>query len=120
MHKDEYEGVQTITIEYKEIGELPVDAVVTIRCPENETLTYWNLKLNNGTKFWIGHIRFPVIEVPFDDLRNGDHSYILSSSLDEHLQGLSSLRCMRDQAGRAILRLSASGEGPRTPHQICG
>jgi hypothetical protein len=32
---------QTVAIEYKEIGQLPVDARVTIRCPTDETLTYW-------------------------------------------------------------------------------
>src|SRR5271157_1711514 len=52
----------TITIEYKELGGLPVDARVTIRCPAGETLTYWNLEVNNQTTSWIGHIQFPVIE----------------------------------------------------------
>ena len=87
VHKDENETGQTIKIEYKEIGELPFDGLVTIRCPANETLSYWNLELKNGTKSWIGHVRFPVIEVPFDDPRDGDHSYILSSSLDGSLTG---------------------------------
>ena len=35
----------------KEMGELPVDARVTVRCPANETLTYWNLEVNNRTTF---------------------------------------------------------------------
>lgn len=87
VRKDGNEREQTITIEFKEIGELPVDALVTIRCPGNETLTYWSLKLKNGTKSWIGHVRFPVIEVPFDNRTDGDHSYILSSSLDGSLAG---------------------------------
>ena len=87
VQKEENENGQTIKIEYKEIGELPVDGLVTIRCPANETLTYWNLELKNGTKSWIGHVRFPVIEVPFDNPMDGDHSYILSSSLDGSLSG---------------------------------
>ena len=87
VHKDENEKGQTVTIEYKEIGELPVDAIVTIRCPANEALTYWNLQLKNGTKSWIGHVQFPVIEVPFDNPTEGDPSYILSSSLDGSLAG---------------------------------
>ena len=84
--EEEYSG-QIVTIEFKEIGGLPVDGLVKIRCPANETLTYWNLQLKNGTKSWIGHIRFPVIEVPFDNPVDGDHSYILSSSLDGSLAG---------------------------------
>jgi len=87
VHKDENDGGQTITLEYKEIGELDVDARVTIRCPANETLTYWNLELKNGTKSWIGHVQFPVIEVPFDNPTERDHGYILSSSLDGSLTG---------------------------------
>ena len=51
VRKEEGDNGQTITIEFKQIGELPVDAVVTVRCPANETLTYWNLELNNGTRW---------------------------------------------------------------------
>ena len=78
---------QTITIEYKEIGQLPVDARVTIRCPAGETLTYWNLEVNNRTTSWIGHIQFPVIEVPFDNPTDKGYSHILWSSADGALAG---------------------------------
>ncbi len=87
VRKDENERGQTVTIEYKEIGELPVDGIVTIRCPANEALTYWNLELKNQTKSWIGHVQFPVIEVPFDNPGEGDPSHILSPSLDGFLAG---------------------------------
>ncbi len=43
VNKDQDEKGQTVTIEYKQIGDLPVDGLVTIRCPANEALTYWNL-----------------------------------------------------------------------------
>jgi hypothetical protein len=78
---------QTVTIEYKEIGELPVDARVTIRCPAAETLTYWNLEVNNRTTSWIGHIQFPVIEVPFDNPTDKHYSHILWSFADGALAG---------------------------------
>src|SRR5215831_11371457 len=74
VHKQSGESETTINIEFKQIGELPLDGVVTIRCPDNETLTYWSLELQNGTHSWIGHVRFPVIEVPFDDPTQGDRS----------------------------------------------
>jgi hypothetical protein len=87
VNKDEDEKGQTVTIEYKEIAELPVDGIVTIRCPANEALTYWNLELKNGTNSWIGHVQFPLIEVPFDNPMEDDPSHILSSSLDGALAG---------------------------------
>jgi len=78
---------QTITLEYKEIGQSPVDARVTIRCPAGETLTYWNLEVNNRTTSWIGHIQFPVIEVPFDNPTDKGYSHILWSNADGALAG---------------------------------
>ena len=78
---------QTITIDYKEIGQSPVDARVTIRCPAGETLTYWNLEVNNRTTSWIGHIQFPVIEVPFDNPTDKGYSHILWSNADGALAG---------------------------------
>lgn len=76
-----------VTLEYKNIAELPVDARVTIRCPANESLTYWNLELDNRTGDWIGHIQFPVIEVPFDSQIDEGPSHILWSSQDGQLAG---------------------------------
>jgi hypothetical protein len=73
------EDGQTIAIDYKEIGQLPVDARVTVRCPARDTLTYWNLDVNNGTTSWIAHIQFPVIEVPFDNPGDKHYSHILWS-----------------------------------------
>ena len=66
---------------------MPVVAHVTIRCPSRQTLTYWTLELNNGTSIWIGHIQFPVVEVPFDTLNGKDYSHILWSALDGALAG---------------------------------
>jgi hypothetical protein len=76
-----------ITIDFKEIGQLPLDAHETIRCPDRETLTYWTLELNNGTTLWIGHIQFPVVEVPFDSFENQRYSHVLWSFADGMLAG---------------------------------
>lgn len=76
-----------VTLEYKEVGGLPVDARVTVRCPANETLTYWSLEVNNRTPSWIGHIQFPVVEVPFDNPAGKDSSHILWSFADGALSG---------------------------------
>jgi hypothetical protein len=77
----------TVTIEYKRIAQLPLDARVTVRCPVGETLTYWSLELDNRTNLWIGHIQFPVIEVPFDNAANRNYSHILWSFADGALAG---------------------------------
>lgn len=87
LQKGGDEKEQIITIEYREIDGLPVHARVTVRCPANETLTYWNLELDNGTDSWIGHVQFPAIEVPFDDPKGEHTSYILWSFADGALEG---------------------------------
>jgi hypothetical protein len=87
VQKDSTEGEQRMNLEYKGIGGLPIDAHVTIRFPAKESLTYWSLELKNGTAYWIGHIQFPVIEVPFDNPGNGYSSHILWSQADGALAG---------------------------------
>jgi hypothetical protein len=79
VHREEAEKEQTLTIEFVGVGDLPIDARVTVRCPTGEPLTYWNLELKNGTDSWVGHIQFPVIEVPFDNLKDEHLSSILWS-----------------------------------------
>jgi Domain of unknown function (DUF6259) len=83
----EHNGEHIITLTYKAIGHLPVDASVTIRCPAQESLTYWSLELNNRTTMWIGHIQFPVVEVPFDNPGDKNYSHILWSFADGALAG---------------------------------
>ena len=87
VHRAEGDKEQTVTIEFAGIGELPIDARVTVRCPAGEPLTYWNLQLKNGTDSWIGHIQFPVIEVPFDNPKDDHLSSILWSIGDGGLAG---------------------------------
>ncbi|MDB6094512.1 MAG: hypothetical protein JWM32_2074 [Verrucomicrobia bacterium] len=80
---------ETMVLNYEDIGNQAVGARVTIRCPRDEALTYWSLEVDNRTTMWIGHVQFPVVEVPFD--RNptdeGSSSYILSSLYDGVLVG---------------------------------
>jgi hypothetical protein len=78
---------ETLTLDFQGIGQLPLDARVTVRCPARETLTYWTMTLNNRTSWWIGHIQFPVIEVPFDSPANQNSSHILWSFADGVLAG---------------------------------
>jgi hypothetical protein len=87
MRKESDAGEQTVTIEFTSLAELPLDARVTIRCPTHEPLTYWNLELDNRTGDWIGHVQFPVVEVPFDHPGDGDPGHILSSIADGQLAG---------------------------------
>ncbi len=78
---------ETLTFDFQGIGQLPLDARVTVRCPTRETLTYWALTLKNGTSWWIGHVQFPVVEVPFDSSVNHNFSHILWSFADGALAG---------------------------------
>ena len=87
VSKSRDSGGTTLTLQFKQIGQLPVDARVTIRCPERETLTYWSLDVDNRTTSWIGHIQFPVVEVPFDDPAGKRSSHILWSFGDGALSG---------------------------------
>jgi len=73
---------QSILIEFTSVGGLELDASVTIHCPQNESLTYWSLEIDNRTGEWIGHIQFPVVEVPFDNPLDRDPGYILWSDQD--------------------------------------
>gem|GEM_PF-3647793 len=73
-------GVETIVLNYEGIGGLGIGARVTVRCPQNEALTYWSLEVDNPTTQWIGHVQFPIVEVPYDrDLTAPNCSSILSS-----------------------------------------
>jgi hypothetical protein len=87
VEKSEKDATQLVTIDFKDIDGLPVNAHVTARCPANESLTYWNLEVENGTNLWIAHVQFPVVQVPFDNSVDGDTSHILSSSGDGILAG---------------------------------
>lgn len=81
--KTETDGVETIVLDYEGISDFGIGARVTVRCPKNEALTYWSLEVDNPTAEWIGHIQFPIIEVPFDcNPTEENHSYILSSLYD--------------------------------------
>lgn len=74
---------EIIVINYEGISDLGVGAKVTIRCPRNEALTYWNLEVDNPKAMWIGHIQFPIVEVPFDNNSTEENrSSILSSLYD--------------------------------------
>lgn len=83
INKTVQEGSETIVIDYEGISDLGVAAHVTVRCPQNEALTYWSLEVDNPTSMWIGNIQFPIIEVPFDRNPTEENcSYILSSLYD--------------------------------------
>lgn len=81
------EKAQTVTIEFKSLDNMPIDARVTIRCPANESLTYWSIELANDTTLWIANLQFPLVEVPFDNPADGGDNKILWSFGDGVLTG---------------------------------
>ena len=81
-------GGEMIVLNYEDISDLGIAARVTVQCPRNESITYWNIEVDNPTTLWIGHIQFPVVEVSFDKNPNeGDSSFILTSTFDGVLTG---------------------------------
>ncbi|HEX4852242.1 MAG TPA: DUF6259 domain-containing protein, partial [Puia sp.] len=87
IHKTGDEKAQTVTIEFKSLDNMPIDARVTIRCPASESLTYWSIELANDTTLWIANLQFPLVEVPFDNPADGGHNKILWSFGDGILTG---------------------------------
>lgn len=87
VEKQSNDEGETLRLDFREIGQLPVDARVTVRCPAHESLTYWSMTITNRTSWWIGHIQFPVVEVPFDTPANHNSSHILWSFADGGLAG---------------------------------
>jgi hypothetical protein len=80
-------GEDIVTLDYTGVGNLPVDVRATVRCPQHGSLTYWSLAVDNRTAMWIGHIQFPVVEVPFDKPGERGYSHILWSFADGALAG---------------------------------
>lgn len=88
VNKTHNENAETIEINFEGIGNLDIDAQVTIKCPIDKPLTYWSLEIDNRTSMWIGHVQFPVVEIPFDhDASEENGSHILSSLYDGVLLG---------------------------------
>lgn len=71
-----------VTLTYLNIGKLPVNAKVTITCPKNEALTYWNLELENNSEYYIDHLDFPPISIPNDLAGKGGDSYVFRPGME--------------------------------------
>src|SRR5258705_2388779 len=65
--KTTQESGDIISLYFEGIGNLELNVRVTVRCPKDKPLTYWSMELDNRTSMWIGHIQFPVVEIPFDE-----------------------------------------------------
>lgn len=86
--KTSQESGEIIVLNFEGIGKLDVNAKVTVRCPKDKPLTYWSMEVDNQTKMWIGHIQFPVVEIPFDENPTENNSgHILSGLYDGVLLG---------------------------------
>lgn len=87
VRKDGKPTEPVISISYRRIAGLDLGASVSIRCPADETLTYWTLALENETDSWIAHVQFPVIQIPFGSPGDGNSSRLLWSFADGALAG---------------------------------
>lgn len=78
----------SVILDFEQIGGMNANARVVIRCPKATPLTYWSMELDNPGSLWIGHIQFPVVEIPFDENPTGENSgRILHSLYDGVLLG---------------------------------
>jgi hypothetical protein len=87
VHDESHGGERNIVIRFLDMGGLPVDATVHVNCPAQSALTYWSFEVKNGTQSWIGHIQFPYVKVPFDEIDGKHLSNILWSVGDGGLAG---------------------------------
>lgn len=55
-----------VKISYTTLGKYMVNALVTIRFPKNEAMTYWRIDIDNKTDWIIEWIDFPDVVVPND------------------------------------------------------
>ena len=99
VHDDSQNGERMVVIQFRNMGGLPVDATVHVKCPRQSPLTYWSFDLKNGTDSWIGHIQFPHILVPFDEADGRHPGNILWSIGDGGLGGQLRHRCKSEDGG---------------------
>ncbi|MDP2336370.1 MAG: DUF6259 domain-containing protein [Bacteroidota bacterium] len=84
IRRTENDSSVILTLNYYAVRDLPVDVTVTITCPVNNSLTYWNIQVNNQTDQYIDHIDFPNVKIPNDLIGNkGDARIFLP-----HMEGV--------------------------------
>ena len=84
IDRTEKDSSVVLTLNYYGLRNLPVDVTVTITCPANDALTYWNIRVNNRTEKYIDHIDFPNVKIPNDLIGNkGDARIFLP-----HMEGV--------------------------------
>ena len=75
------ESEKTI-LRYEQIGGLNISAIVTIRHPENEGLTYWNIQVQNNSALQLDKIDFPKVIVPNDLVATGGTGRVVTSMME--------------------------------------
>ncbi|MDP9380865.1 MAG: DUF6259 domain-containing protein [Chloroflexota bacterium] len=73
-------------IKYTGVGDLNLDARVTLRCPFDDPLTYWSLELKQCGSDIIANVQFPYVVLPYR-YDSGGRSILLVPS------GLGALLC---------------------------
>jgi hypothetical protein len=71
------EAEERITIMYEGVGGYEIQVQVTVRCPHDESLTYWSLTVEHDTDWLVEWIDFPAIVVPNDLTSNGGTGKLL-------------------------------------------
>ncbi|WP_130606122.1 DUF6259 domain-containing protein [Cohnella abietis] len=70
-------AAERIFIRYTQLETQQITATVTIHCPKNSSLTYWNIAVDHETDWLIEWIDFPKVVVPNDLTATGGTGKII-------------------------------------------
>lgn len=65
IERDEHPTETTVQLRYRNFAEFDIDVDVTVRCPHDEQLSYWSLKLTQRAPLTITDVQFPFAVVPY-------------------------------------------------------
>lgn len=74
LRQEETEQAVTVHIAFEKIAHMDLHVWVTVRCPKEESMTYWSYRLQNDTGLRLEWLEFPRVSVPNDFLAAGGES----------------------------------------------
>ena len=69
-------------LSYQNIGGRDFSAIVKIRHPQDERMTYWSMEVKNESGLHLDKIDFPIVFVPNDLIARGGKSRIFTSMME--------------------------------------
>ncbi len=69
-------------LRYENIGGKKLSALVKIRHPQNESMTYWSMEVQNESGLHLDKIDFPKVVVPNDLIATGGNGRVFTSMME--------------------------------------